>query len=61
MTIPVPAEVGCLLVGEYVDEGESPLDLAFGHGEIVRPQVVASYFDHWGKDEGTKEFSVPSS
>jgi hypothetical protein len=50
--------VGCQLVGEYVDEAELPTNLAFHHGEVVRPQVVANCSDLWGKDEGTKEFTV---
>jgi hypothetical protein len=58
MTNQVSATVGCLLVGEYVDEAECPTNLAFHQGEVVRPQVVANYLDLWGRDDGLKEFTV---
>src|SRR2546423_15545422 len=58
MTNHVNATVGCLLVGEYVDEAECPTDLAFHQGEVVRPQVVANYLDLWARDDGTREFTV---
>src|SRR5437016_3497863 len=54
----VNTHLGCLLVGEYVDEGELPANLAFHRGEVVRPQVVANLLDLWGPDEGFKEFTV---
>jgi hypothetical protein len=57
MTNPANAHAGCLLVGEYVDEAELPANLAFHPREVVRPQVVASYLDLWGRDDG-KEFTV---
>ena len=46
------------LVGEYVDEGECPTNLAFRRSEVVRPQVVANYLDLWGRDDGMREFTV---
>lgn len=52
------AEVGCLLVGEYVDTAELPANGAFHGGEVVRPQVVANYLDVWGRDDGFKEFTI---
>jgi hypothetical protein len=58
MTNHVNANVGCHLVGEYVDEAELPTNLAFSYGEVVRPQVVASYLDLWGRDDGLKDFTV---
>ncbi len=58
MTNPVNATAGCLLVGEYVDEAECPTDLAFRRSEVVRPQVVASYLDLWGRDDDMREFTV---
>ncbi len=58
MTNPVNANVGCFLVGEYVDEAELPANPAFSHGEIVRPQIVANYRDLWARDDSFKEFTV---
>src|SRR5438094_3064447 len=58
MTTPVTANIGCLLVGEYVDEAECPPHLTSCRGEVVRPQVVASYTDLWGREDGLKEFTV---
>ncbi len=58
MTNHANATVGCLLVGEYVDEGECPTNLAFRRSEVVRPQVVANYLDLWGRDDGMREFTV---
>jgi hypothetical protein len=58
MTNHASANIGCLLVGEYVDEAELPTDLACHGGEVVRPQVVANYLDLWGRDDGFKDFTV---
>ncbi len=52
------ANVGCLLVGEYVDEAELPADLAPHRGEVVRPDMAANYLDPWGSDDNLKEFTV---
>jgi hypothetical protein len=57
MTNDTNANVGCLLVGEYVDEAELPANVAFGRGEAVRPQIVGNYLDLWGRDN-LKEFIV---
>jgi hypothetical protein len=58
MTNQVNAAVGCHLIGEYVDEAECPTDLACRGSEVVRPQIVASYLDLWGRDDGLREFTV---
>jgi hypothetical protein len=58
MTNHVSATVGCLLVGEYVDEAECPTNRAFHQSEVVRPQVVANFLDLWGRDDGMREFTV---
>lgn len=58
MTDHSSADVGCHLVGEYVDEAELPANVAFHRGEVVRPQIVASHLDVWGSDDGIKEFIV---
>lgn len=52
------ANVGCLLVGEYVDEAEIPEQLTHHPGEVVRPRVVAGYTDVWSADNALKEFTV---
>jgi hypothetical protein len=36
---------GCLMVAEYVDEGEIPKGLTFHAGEVIRPQVISEYLD----------------
>jgi hypothetical protein len=51
-------EVGCHLVGEYVDEAELPVNIACHRGEVVRPQVVANYIDLWSRDDGIKNFTI---
>ena len=58
MTDPVNATTGCLLVGEYVDEGACPTDFALGEAEAERPNLVANFLDHWGPDDGMREFTV---
>lgn len=58
MTTPVNAPVGCQWIGEYVDEGECPPELAIQRSEPVRTQVVANYIDYWGRDDGLREFIV---
>ena len=58
MTNPGNATAGCLLVGEYVDEADSPTDGVARRGEAVRPQVVASHLDVWARDDGLREFTV---
>jgi len=52
------ATTDCLLVGEYVDEAECPPNLAIHQGEVVRAQVVASFLDHWARDDAMREFTV---
>jgi hypothetical protein len=64
MTSHAGADVGCLVVGEYVDEAELPETLAHLRdaptpgAQVERPRVVASYLDLWGRDDGVKEFTV---
>jgi hypothetical protein len=58
MTNPVGATVGCLLVGEYVDEADRPEQSAATRGEVVRPQLVASFLDVGGSDDTLREFTV---
>src|SRR5579884_1133545 len=58
MTNPVRAAADCMLLGEYVDEAECPANLAAHRGEVVRPRVVASFLDLWGRDDGMREFTV---
>ncbi|MDX1968607.1 MAG: hypothetical protein SFV23_15625 [Planctomycetaceae bacterium] len=58
MTPPPNATVGCLLVGDYVDEIECPPNLAVGRSEVVRPQMVASSTDDWGCADGLRQFTV---
>src|SRR5437867_3746809 len=58
MTNRVNATVGCLLVGDYVDEADCPTNPAFHQGEVVRPHVVANYLDLWGRDDDMREFTV---
>lgn len=41
------ADVGCRLVGEFVDEAELPPDGDFHHGEVVSPRIAANYIDEW--------------
>ncbi len=58
------ANAGCLLVGEYIDEGEVPETLAYlkNHAplnsQVERPRVVANYLDLWSKDDSEMEFKV---
>src|SRR2546423_3372817 len=58
MTNHTHAPVGCLLVGEYVDEAELPAQGEFHRGEVVRPQVVTGYLDLWAHEDSVKEFTV---
>ena len=47
----------CLMVGDFLDECDSPpRDANFG--EAVRPHAVLNFIDSWGHDEGTREFTV---
>jgi hypothetical protein len=58
------ADTGCLLVGEYIDEGEVPDALAYlrdharSNSQVERPRMVANYLDIWSKDDAEKEFKV---
>jgi hypothetical protein len=58
MTNHTNAEVGCQLVGEYVDEAEVPANVTSHRGEVVRPQVVANCVDLWCGDGDLKDFTV---
>jgi|SRR5579872_7467517 len=52
------AEVGCQLVGEYIDEAELPTNVTYHRGEVVRPQAVADYVDLWNGGGDLKDFTV---
>jgi hypothetical protein len=58
MTEAVRATAGCLLIGEYVDEAEAPVEPVAHHGEVVRARVVGDYVDLWAHDDGLREFTV---
>ena len=58
MTNHIGANVECRLVGDYVDEADSPAGLPLLEGEVVRPKLVGSYVDMWGSDDDLKEFIV---
>jgi len=64
MTSHSNANVGCLLVGEYVDEAELPEKFAqlrsgsASNVEVERPRLVASYLDVGSKGDDVKEFTV---
>src|SRR5438105_2613908 len=64
MSGPMSANTGCLLVGEYTDEGEIPETLAYlknhapSNSQVERPRIVANYLDLWSKDDSEKEFKV---
>ena len=63
MEYPTNADVGCLLVGEYVDEADISNSLSckkddIPQGEVVRPRMVGSYLDIWGVDSELKEFKA---
>ncbi|MCI0358240.1 MAG: hypothetical protein L0211_07140 [Planctomycetaceae bacterium] len=58
MTDRMNTDAGCVVIGDYVDEAESPENLATCRAEVVRPQVVANYDDLWGSDDGLREFTV---
>ena len=58
------AEAGCLLVAEYLDEGQ--ISEAFTHlknrtpsnSEIIQPLPAANYLDVWHRDDSGKEFKI---
>src|SRR4051812_12843237 len=57
------ANTGCLLVGEYVDEGQVPEEFAFlrdrpSSSQVERPRLVANYLDLWSRDYTAKDFTV---
>ncbi len=58
MTNNTNAEVGCRLVGEFVDDGGCHGTIALPPGEVVPTQVVATYVDLWRSEDGLREFTV---
>lgn len=58
MTNNTNAEVGCKLVGEFVDDGGCPSNVVLPSGEVVPTQVVATYLDLWRCADGLREFTV---
>src|SRR5438067_1879138 len=63
MTANLGTNSGCLLIGEYVDEGEIPETLAHMNNrppstQVERPRVVANYLDLWSSNNGEKEFTI---
>jgi hypothetical protein len=49
------ADVGCRLVGEFVDDAEPPRRPTFHDGAVVRPKVVADYLDFGARGDGANE------
>jgi hypothetical protein len=59
MTKHTNVEVGCLFVGEFVDENDLQGECSLSRGEAVRPRVIAEFLDLWAKPEAeVKEFTV---
>ena len=58
MSNTVNAEVGCLYVGEFVEEAELPLNAVPQRSEVVRPQSFITYLDLWSPDDGTRIFTI---
>ena len=54
----VKTMVGCQMVGEFVDEGDSSPTSVYGRAEVVRPQIVANFVDECGHDGGMRDFTV---
>ncbi len=52
------AEVGCLFVGEFIDEAECPANISVGKGEPERPHAIFNYLDIASSDEKFREFTV---
>jgi hypothetical protein len=49
MNTPSQATAGCLVVGEYADEADLPTNVRFSRGEPVRPLIVGTHTDEWGR------------
>lgn len=54
---------GCMLVGEYVEEGQNAAQIgaqqvAAQRSEVVRTQIVGEFVDVAGSTEGIKDFTV---
>jgi hypothetical protein len=63
MTSHTGANLGCLLVGDYADEGEVPegfasLQGAASRAQVERPRLVAGYLDEWSPEDGVRQFTV---
>jgi hypothetical protein len=58
MSTPGGPRVDCLLIGEYVDEGEVPPNLQTHRGEVVRSEVIGAFVDDAGKPVAIQEFTV---
>jgi hypothetical protein len=58
MTIDFNSVAGCVVVGEYVDEGECSTNFTCDRAEVARPQIVANFIDDWGHNDGMREFTV---
>jgi len=58
MSRPTKVDVGCLFVGEYVDELELPTGLVTHRGLPVRPVSVEEFTEDWLIGHTTKEFTV---
>jgi hypothetical protein len=63
MTNHPKVDIGCSLVGDFVDEGDVPEAFAHLRGkpsqaEVERPRVVADYMDFGDAQDGNREFTV---
>ena len=52
------ADVGCRVVGEYVDDAEVLFRRMPSAGEAVHAKIVANYVDVWGQADSLTEFTV---
>jgi len=58
MAFATKVEIGCRLVGEYVDEAEVPAGMVVHRGEPVRPLSLTEFVDDWSVGSSTKEFTI---
>ena len=55
MNTQMRVDIGCLLVGSYVDEAEVPANEATHWGEPVRAKPGGEFLEYWTEDESDEE------
>lgn len=50
--------IECEIIGEYLDDAAASDRPAFHRSEVVQPEIVAEFVEHWEPTTTVKEFTI---